>query len=97
MNLLSVLSSVSAPKSLWVTLINWIQSSVGNFGWTIILVTVLIKLVTSPLDFWVKFNTKNKHSFNKSVHLKLQNFKRNLETTVKHFKDNLKHSTKEKA
>lgn len=58
MNLLSVLSSVSAPKSLWVTLINWIQSSVGNFGWTIILVTVLIKLVTSPLDFWVKFNTK---------------------------------------
>ena len=51
MNLLSFLSSVSAPKSLWVTLINWIQESVGNLGWTIILVTVLIKLVTTPLDF----------------------------------------------
>ena len=58
MNLLSLLSSVSKPKSLWVTLINWIQSGVGNLGWTIILVTVLIKLATSPLDFWVKFNTK---------------------------------------
>lgn len=58
MNLLSLLSSVSAPKSLWVTLINWIQNSVGNLGWTIILVTVFIKLVTTPLDFWVKFNTK---------------------------------------
>lgn len=58
MNFLSLLSSVSKPKSLWVTLINWIQSGVGNLGWTIILVTVLIKLVTSPLDFWVKFNTK---------------------------------------
>ena len=59
MNLLSVLSAtVSKPKSLWITLINWIQSGVGNLGWTIILVTVLIKLVTLPLDFWVKFNTK---------------------------------------
>lgn len=58
MNFLSVLSSVSKPKSLWVTLIDWIQSGVGNLGWTIIWVTVLIKLVTLPLDFWVKFNTK---------------------------------------
>ncbi len=58
MNFLSLLSSVSKPKSLWVTLINWIQSGVGNLGWTIILVTLLIKLATSPLDFWVKFNTK---------------------------------------
>lgn len=57
MNILSFLS-VSAPKSLWVTLINWIQSAVGNLGWTIILVTLLIKLVTTPLDFWVKLNTK---------------------------------------
>ena len=58
MNLIPFLSSVKAPKSLWVTLINWVKSSVGNLGWTIILVTVLIKLVTTPLDFWVKFNTK---------------------------------------
>ena len=58
MNLISLLSAVTAPKNLWVTLINWIKSSVGNLGWTIILVTVFIKLVTTPLDFWVKFNTK---------------------------------------
>ena len=57
MNILSFLS-VSAPKSLWITLIDWIQSAVGNLGWTIILVTLLIKLVTTPLDFWVKLNTK---------------------------------------
>ena len=57
MNILSFLS-VAAPKSLWVTLINWIQSAVGNLGWTIILVTVLVKLVTLPLDFWVKYNNK---------------------------------------
>ena len=57
MNLFSVLSAVTAPKNLWVTLINWIQKSVGNLGWTIILVTVFIKLVTTPLDFSVKFSS----------------------------------------
>ena len=58
MNLFSVLSAVTAQKNLWVTLINWIQKSVGNLGWTIILVTVFIKLVTTPLDFWVKLSSK---------------------------------------
>lgn len=57
MNLISLLA-VSAPKSLWITLINWIKSGVGNLGWTIILVTAFVKLVTTPLDFWVKYNTK---------------------------------------
>ena len=58
MNIISLLSAVTAPKSLWVTLINWIESAIGNWGWTIILVTALIKLVTTPLDFLVKYNTK---------------------------------------
>ena len=58
MNLFSVISAVAAPKSLWVTLINWVQSFVGNFGWTIILVTLFIKIVMTPLDFFVKLNSK---------------------------------------
>ena len=58
MNLFSVISAVAAPKSLWVTLINWVQSFIGNFGWTIILVTLFIKVVMTPLDFFVKLNTK---------------------------------------
>lgn len=57
MNFISLLA-VDAPKSLWITLINWIKSGVGNLGWTIILVTALVKLVTTPLDFLVKYNTK---------------------------------------
>lgn len=58
MNILSFLSSVEAPSSLWVTLINWVKSGIGNLGWTIILVTVIIKLVTTPLDFFAKLSTK---------------------------------------
>lgn len=56
MNLL--LSSLSAPNDLWVTIINWIQSAVCNYGWTILLFTLLVKLVMSPLDFMVRLSTK---------------------------------------
>lgn len=58
MNILSLLSSVEAPGGLWTILINWLQSGIGNFGWTILLLTILVKLVISPLDFGVKYTTK---------------------------------------
>lgn len=58
MNIFSILGAVEAPSDLWVNLINWVKGGVGNIGWSIILVTVLIKLVTTPLEFMVKLNTK---------------------------------------
>ena len=58
MNALSFISAAAAPSDLWTTIINWIQGAIGNYGWTILLVTILVKLVTSPLDFMVKFQTK---------------------------------------
>lgn len=59
MNIFSILgATVEAPSDLWVTLINWVRGAVGNLGWTLILVTLLVKLVTTPLDFFVKLNTK---------------------------------------
>lgn len=56
--MIPLLLSVEAPGGLWSNLINWIHSGIGNFGWTILLLTVLIKLVISPLDFWTKLSTK---------------------------------------
>lgn len=58
MNIANYLASVSVPGGLWSSLINWFQNGIGNFGWTILLVTIFIKLITSPLDFWTKYNTK---------------------------------------
>lgn len=57
MNIFSILA-VNAPKDLWTILINWVLGAVGNYGWTILLVTLLVKLVLSPLDFWIKLSTK---------------------------------------
>ncbi len=58
MNIISFLSAVNAPNDLWTIMINWVQSGVGNFGWAILLATIIVKLVTSPLDCLVKYNTK---------------------------------------
>lgn len=56
--MMSFLASVSLPGGLWSSLINTFHSGIGNFGWTIFLLTIVIKLITSPLDFWSKLNTK---------------------------------------
>lgn len=58
-NITSLLgAAVNAPSGLWVTIINWINGTIGNLGWTIVLFTLLIKLVMSPLDFTIKLSTK---------------------------------------
>ena len=58
MNTISLLGAIAAPSDLWNNLITWIYGSVGNLGWAILLLTLLVKLATSPLDFMVKFTTK---------------------------------------
>lgn len=58
MNILSLISAISAPNDLWTIIINWIQGAIGNFGWTIIIFTLLVKLITSPFDFVSKYTTR---------------------------------------
>ena len=53
-----MLTNLSAPGGLWAIIINWINASTLNFAWAVILFTLLIKLVLSPFDFWIKFSTK---------------------------------------
>ena len=45
---------VSQPTGLWHSIIYWFSSFIGSYGWTIILFTVCLKLVLSPLDFLQK-------------------------------------------
>lgn len=58
MNLFSVLA-VSEPSSVWATLIEWVHSWVGGgYGWTILVLIILLKLVMSPLDYLIKHSNK---------------------------------------
>jgi len=61
MNILPLLASADAPSGLWSILINWFHGGIANFGWTILLVTILVKLITSPLEFFVKLSTKKQN------------------------------------
>lgn len=53
-----ILAELTAPSGLWVIILNWIQSGVANYAWTIILFTLLVKVCLSPLDFFIKWSTK---------------------------------------
>ena len=53
-----ILTDLTAPGGLWSIMINWINQSTLNFAWAVILFTLLIKLILSPFDFWIKFSTK---------------------------------------
>lgn len=57
-NVVNLICSISAPTGLWATILNWIEGSVINYGWVIILFTLLVKVCLSPLDLLMKFNTK---------------------------------------
>ncbi len=39
---------------MWINIINWIGTSVPNYAWAIVILTVAIKLVMSPFDFFNK-------------------------------------------
>lgn len=48
--------NLMAVGGVWGTIINWFN--VGNFGWTIILFTIVLKVVLSPLDVYQRITTK---------------------------------------
>jgi len=47
-----------AVGGLWGTIINWFNSFIPSFGLTIIVFTILLKLVLSPLEIWQKISSK---------------------------------------
>ena len=58
MDILNNLLSVSAPTGLWANVINFMESGIANYAVVIILLTLIIKLVMVPFDFYNKYVTK---------------------------------------
>lgn len=66
MNALSLIAA-TAPNDLWSKLIYWVQGAFGNFGWTILFVTLLVKLIMTPLEFLVKYSSKKQNLVQKKL------------------------------
>lgn len=58
MDFLNMILAVSEPTGMWASIIKWIQSGVGNYALTIIILTIAIKIVLLPFDFYQKYITK---------------------------------------
>lgn len=46
------------PSGFWPSIIGWFGSFITSYGWTIIVFTIALKLVLSPLDFWQKLSLR---------------------------------------
>lgn len=58
-NVINILAaSISKPTDLWVTILNWLEGSILNYGWIIIVFTLLVKLCLTPLDFLIRYSNK---------------------------------------
>ena len=57
-SLTQMILSVAKPSGLWESFIFVLQNGIVNYGWTIIVFTIIIKLILSPMDFYIKYSSK---------------------------------------
>ena len=57
----NIISSLLAtqPNGMWETIITFFESGIGNFAISIILLTLIIKIIMSPIDFFNRRTSKN--------------------------------------
>ena len=49
---------LASPTGLWEKIIMGLESGIGIFSLSIIILTVIIKLIMSPIDFFIKRTIK---------------------------------------
>ncbi len=55
------------PSGLWFNLFNWFESWIGNYGWTILLFTVFVKLIVLPLEFYNRYLSRKNNFIQKRL------------------------------
>lgn len=58
MDFMNLLLSATQPSGMWAKIIFGLEKSIGSYGWTLIVVTLLIKVVLLPTDFLNRYITK---------------------------------------
>lgn len=60
MAIVNLLTQLPKPGGLWPIIIGGIHNGIGNLGWTIVIFTLIVKLVMTPFDFLMRwFSKKN--------------------------------------
>ena len=58
MDILNLLGAVKAPTGLWASIINWLDGGIASYALVIFVLTLLIKLIMLPFDFYNKYVSK---------------------------------------
>ena len=53
-----VMMLAKEPTGFWQSIIGWFEKGVHSYGWAIILFTICLKLILSPLDFYQKYSMR---------------------------------------
>ncbi len=71
---MEMLSNVSLILgfNLWHSIISWFGSWITNYGWAIIVFTIALKLVMSPLDVYQRMSSKKQQKFQTAMQPELQ-------------------------
>ncbi len=73
---------ISATLTNWVgKLLELLYKSIGNFGWTVVVFSIILKVVLSPLDIWQRISTKKQQK-------KMELIKPKLEKLEKQYRNN---------
>ncbi|MEG1662672.1 MAG: membrane protein insertase YidC [Clostridia bacterium] len=48
-------AEISLPTHFMAKFMLNINDNIGNFGWTVVVFTIVLRLILSPIDFWQKF------------------------------------------
>lgn len=68
MEMLNAISSLLVKNDdLWKILISWFASFIVNYGWAIILFTICLKLVLTPLDFFQRKSSQKQAAFSTAM------------------------------
>lgn len=55
------LITLGAVSSIWkpiISLLDWMNSGIGNFGWTVVVFSIALRLVLLPLDIWQRISMR---------------------------------------
>ena len=59
MALINTLLAEAPQLTNWIgKLVDGLYHSIGNFGWTVVIFTLILKVIVSPFDFWQKAATR---------------------------------------
>lgn len=74
-NTINLSEGIKEPTHFMAKFLMYLNSSIGNFGWTVVVFTVVLKVVLSPFDFWQKHITRKNAKIMERIKPRLDDIK----------------------